>query len=89
MQSLQIQSISLEELIETLREIIKEELSTISRDSSEDNTFLTRQEAADLLGVSLTTIDTYRKERVLRFYKPHGRVRFVKSEFIEDIKKLN
>lgn len=50
-----------------------------------ENLLITRKEAADLLHISLTTLDTYTKQGLLVRYKVGHRVLYKKSEIIASI----
>lgn len=49
---------------------------------------ITRKEAADLLHISLTTLDTYTKQGLLVRYKVGHRVLYKKSEIIASVEKI-
>jgi len=78
-----------------LRELLEEVIQKISSEketkSEEKVEYLDRKQVAKMLDVSLTTIDKWRKDKVLRYHKPPGagRVRFIRSEVHEDMKKTN
>lgn len=72
-----IESIESDELRETLREVIREELAgAISAPVNQSNTLLTRQEAAQMLGVTVQTIDRYVATGKLLKRKIGGKVFF-------------
>lgn len=50
-----------------------------------EDLLITRKEAADLLHISLTTLDTYTKQGLLVRYKVGHRVLYKKSEIIASI----
>ncbi len=51
--------------------------------------FLTRQEVAELLGVTVHTIDNYRRLHGLPYIKIANTVRFVLQDVLEWIKSYN
>lgn len=86
----QVYGISPEELREDLRREIKQDLREELQEFSklfkpkEPTIWITRQEAADLIGVSLVTIYNWTKEGIIHAHKIGTRIRFKRSE-IENI----
>lgn len=68
-----------EELKAIIIDAIKPLISSQKNIENEDS-FITRKEAADLLHISLTTLDTYTKQGLLVRYKVGHRVLYKKSE---------
>lgn len=81
--------LSKEEFKKLMIEVMNEALLSEKAKPPEQDEYLTRQEAKNLLKVSLPTLDSYRKKGFIRFKKIGGRVLFNKSELLNDIKKLN
>ena len=50
---------------------------------------ITRKKAAEILGVSLTTIHDWSSRNILTAYKIGSRIRFKKSEILETLKSQN
>lgn len=75
-------SIPVESFKDLIKASIKEVLNSMPNsealDSKDD--FLSRQETAKLLYLSLTTLDTYTREGILKGYKVGHRVLYKKSE---------
>lgn len=86
----QVHGISPEEFKEDLRREFKQDLKEQLQEFSklfapkEPTVWITRQEAADLIGVSLVTIHNWTKEGVIHAHKIGTRIRFKKSD-IENI----
>lgn len=53
------------------------------------NTLLTRQETADMLGISLVSLWTWTKNDTGPAYRIGNKVRYKKSEIIESLQKMN
>lgn len=68
-----------EELKAIIIDAIKPLISSQKNIENEDS-FITRKETADLLHISLTTLDTYTKQGLLVRYKVGHRVLYKKSE---------
>ena len=54
-----------------------------------ENDRLSQQQCADLLGVSVTTLISYRRKKFLPFFKIGSRVFYSKKEVLTAIKKRN
>ncbi len=82
----QLINISPEELRREIRNDFREELQELAKTFTpkEPTVWITRQEAAELIGVSLVTIHNWTKEGVINAHKIGTRIRFKRSE-IEDI----
>ncbi len=82
----QLINISPEELREEIRKDFRLELQELAKSLTpkEPTIWITRQEAADLIGVSLVTIHNWSKEGVIHAHKIGTRIRFKKSD-IENI----
>lgn len=71
-------------VLETINMAIQPLISSQKNVENED-LLITRKEAADLLHISLTTLDTYTKQGLLVRYKVGHRVLYKKSEIIASI----
>lgn len=82
----QLHGITPQELRAEIREDIRRELLEFSKKlkPQEPTIWITRKEAAELLGVSLVTIHTWSKENVIFPFKIGTRIRFRRSQ-IEQI----
>lgn len=76
-----------EELKAIIIDAIKPLISSQKNVENED-LLITRKEAADLLHISLTTLDTYTKQGLLVRYKVGHRVLYKKSEIIASVEKI-
>ena len=82
----QLHEISPEDLRREIRNDIREELQELTKNFTpkEPTEWITRQEAADLIGVSLVTIHNWTKEGVINAHKIGTRIRFKRAD-IENI----
>lgn len=91
--SLQIENISLTELTNVVRSIIREELDKASLQTNDKNTivdkteFLTRDEMAKYLRVSKSTIDRYAKNGQISRKRVGTRVLFSKNDINKQLFK--
>lgn len=81
---------SIEDLLLTLNhKTIPNLLENTTNDSDpQPERLINKKEAAKLLGVSLSTIDNYRRKGILIPKKIHGVVRFRSSEVLKAIDEL-
>lgn len=80
MQTLQIQNFTADELKNFIREAVRDALPQPPETTTQHPDFLTRHEAAKMLGVSLVTIDKWSHEGHLQKYRIGGRIRFKAAE---------
>lgn len=80
-------NLSNEDLKELMLEAVREGIATHNPKTTDEDEFLTRKEAADLVKVSVTTIDTWRRDGLINAYRINSRIRFSKAELIEAVKK--
>jgi len=91
--SLQIENISLTELTNVVRSIIREELVKVSLQTNDKNTivekteFLTRDEIAVYLRVSKSTIDRYAKNGKISRKRVGTRVLYSKNDINKQLFK--
>ncbi|WP_167607628.1 helix-turn-helix domain-containing protein [Maribellus sediminis] len=88
---IQFISIVLNELIQPLKNQIKEEFKELKRQvqPKEPEEYLTRNEVKDLLKVDLSTIHNWTKRGKLKAYGIGNRVYYKRSEVEQAIKPLN
>lgn len=79
MQTLQIQSLTVDELKNFITSAVRDAIPQ-APEPTPNNDYLTRHEAAKILGVSLVTIDKWSNEGHLLKYKIGGRIRFKAAE---------
>jgi excisionase family DNA binding protein len=87
----QITYAELEYLMErTLKKLIKE-YEQSNTTILDDKLWMTRQEVADMFGVTLATLNAWTKTKKINGYKLAGstRVRYKKSEILDSLKDFN
>lgn len=75
-----------DELISMMREAFKEELNEYRKQQakeSDNNKLLSRKEVAELLRISLPTLNNYRNSGILKCHRIGNRVLFNKGEVME------
>ncbi len=82
-----IEDITIDELVSIIERKFDEYLSN-NNDEGVKNEYLTRQETAEILKISLPTLHSYVKEGIVSAYRIGGRVRFKKSDIDEALKKI-
>jgi excisionase family DNA binding protein len=91
MNKIQLIEISLDQLKENFREIIKEQMrhaSTVSEAALNKYEYLTRNETAKLLKISLPTLNTWTKTGKLLGYRIGSRVLYKKAELDQSLKEI-
>ncbi len=91
-----VEGATIEELVNILEtrlsNSIEQKILTIIQDKAErKETFLTRKDAAQKLGVSLSTLHTLSKEGTVQSYRLGGQIRYKESEIegaLEQVKNL-
>lgn len=78
----QLITLSIEDLQLVIKKAVGEVLqnSLPQQNANNEDSYFTRQQVADYLHLSLTTLDTYTKEGLLTSYKIGHRVLYKKSE---------
>lgn len=76
-----------------LKEIIKEVVTGVLKDSSKElqtdnNKLYTRQEVAELLGLSLPTVHTYTQEGIIKGYRLGTQIRYKHSDVEKALKEI-
>jgi len=81
--------VSKEDLTSTISSLIKEELKGLNPvKQKEEREYITRKEVAKLLGISLPTLNDWSKKGVIPSYRIQSRVRYIKAEVLECLKKV-
>jgi len=80
--------ISREELEALIKECLKSEIQKAVTPPKEEDTLITRKEAAKLLNVSTTTLSGYCKSGVLVSYRIGSLIRFKKSQVISSLQEV-
>jgi hypothetical protein len=78
---------SLEDFKEIVQQVVKEELSELSNQISEEE-FLTRKAAAKFLNIGLTTLDKLKNEKRLLPMKEGRNSYYLKSQLVDYRKSL-
>lgn len=89
MESFIMSSIPLNELITVISETVKIEFERQNNLSTPqpDNEYITRKETAQILGISLPTLNFYSKDGLLPSYRIGSRIRYKKDEVLNSVSK--
>ena len=82
-----LKEVTLIEIEETIRKVIREELNKIVI-PKDDTELLTRSEVAEILGITLPTLNVWSKYGKIPSYRIGTRVRYKKSEVMEALNKV-
>lgn len=82
-----IQNVTAEEFSETLRLIVREEISAIQTKELTPR-FLSRQEVANLLKISLPTLNEYTRTGIIKGSRIGSRVLYAESDIKESVKDI-
>lgn len=82
-----IQNVSAEELSEALRSIIREELSFLNTKETAQR-FLSRNEVAALLKISLPTLNQYTRTGIIKGSRIGSRVLYDEAQVRESVKDI-
>ena len=74
---------TLDELATAVAAKIKSDMPAAAEPAPADDEMITAKEVAKLLGVSLVSIHTWKKDGKLKFYRYGSRIRFKKSEVLQ------
>lgn len=88
-QILQIENTNSSEFIPKIREVFKDILKEHIQTSKDDEVLLTREDAAEMLSVSLVTLWKYTKDDIIPAYRIGTKVRYKKSEILLALKQMN
>ena len=83
-----LDAISLEELTDVLRKVVKEEIQNHLPRQPPSDSYLTRTEAAELLRISLPTLHKYSQLGIIKKHKVHNQVRYKQSELEGAMKEI-
>lgn len=87
-QSVLIQSISLDDLRKLISDIFETKLGELNPQPSETTEFLSRQETASLLKISLPTLNQITKSGLLKGYRISTRVLYKRHEIESSIMEI-
>ena len=83
-------TIPMDEIKDIIVETIRNEFQRIqSTERKPGIDFITRQETAKLLGVSLNTLNEWTKKGLIPGYRISSRVRYKKSEIVNSLAQIN
>ena len=75
-----------------IRDIVRDEVTTalekFKTDLENKSKYMTRQQVADYLSITLSTVHSYMNQGILTAYKVNGRTLFKAYEVDEALKKL-
>jgi len=87
---LQVEGINAAALLHAVEDLLNRKISSIQKPAPESEAeFLTRQQVADLFGVTLPTIHAWTNAGILAAYKIANKTRFKKNEVMAACKPLN
>lgn len=89
MNNLILSQIPINELTDIISETIKKELQNISPEPEPVPEFITRNEAAKMLGITLPTLHEWTKKEIIKGYRISTRIRYKKSEILEAVKQIH
>lgn len=84
-------AMTIQELKDTIRKIIREELQNISKEpeTTDNSEYLTRDQVADKFHFSLVTLNRLTKNGTLRSYRIGGRVLYKTDEIKQSVTEQN
>ena len=88
--NLQIENVTVSEFSETLRQVVREELSVMQPKPPTSN-YLTRIEVSKLLKISLPTLNEYTRKGIIRGSRIGSRILYLESDVassVTDIPKI-
>lgn len=90
MENVILSPIPLADLTGAISEIIKKELAiqNEAKPNSNEPELITRQEAANILGISLPTLNEWSKTGELPSYRIGSRVRYKRDEVLASVKQV-
>ena len=84
----QIEGVSATELIEHIKEVVKE-LIPVQQPQPKEDKYLTRKEVCDLLKISVVTVHNWTKKGILNPLKIGNRLRFKESDVLNSLQSVN
>ena len=90
-QTTQVHNISPEDLKNEIVAEIKKELQELTQalEAPPPDELITRQEASNILQISLPTLLSYRKQSIVQAYRFGRKIRYKRSEIIAAAKAIN
>ena len=83
-----IESITANELKNLISEAVKEQLENLHPPQPKDPEFLNRKQVADVLGISLVTLNDWTKRGLIPALRIGTRIRYKKAEVFEALKQV-
>ncbi len=83
-----IESVSANELKNLISEAVRKELENLHPPQAKDPEFLNRKQVADVLGISLVTLNDWTKRGLIPALKIGTRIRYKKAEVFEALKQV-
>ena len=84
----QIEQISVDELKTLILEVLQNNDVKQDQTTKESTEYITRQETAKILRISLPTLNEYTKKGILLGYRLGSRVRYKKNEVEDSLNKI-
>lgn len=84
----QIEQITISELKTLIADVLQNEVKQPETTIQEDTEYITRQETAEILRISLPTLNEYTKKGILPGYRLGSRVRYKKNEVENALKRI-
>lgn len=89
-QNILLSPISIDELESRLITRFVQEMGILLKPTSvPDNSFLTRKKTAEILGISLPTLNEYTKTGIVKGYKIGSRIRYKKQEIQDSLQGIH
>jgi len=88
MKDIILSPIALKDFEALIRDCVKSELQNHSPAPSQDAEYITRQETAKILGISLPTLNDWSKRGIIPSYRIATRVRYKKAEVEASLSKV-
>ena len=88
MESINLIGLSVDEFKDLISDIVRKEVQNINSEPQQEDEFLTREETAKILKISLPTLHSYSKKGILQSHRIGRCIRYKKSEIIEAVKEV-
>jgi excisionase family DNA binding protein len=87
-QGLVFNQVTLDEMLEAISDVLDKKLEKLQPPVNDDD-FITRKEAASILGISLNTLNTHTLNSTIKGYRLGKSVRYKRSELQHAFKSIN
>jgi len=78
-------NVSLVDLELLITKVVRHELESFDKEKAE---FITRNQTAQILGISLPTLNEWSKKGIIKSYKISTRVRYKREEVLQSVKNV-